>query len=173
MLSAVSYLHRPVSLGKVPFGGAVSPGSSAKVEFKVETGTNDTSALSATLTLSGAPNAKIDKDSFSETGLWWVKASDFDVNVSNNGRTATVKYIDPSLLNPNTTFTFSFDVDVTSPSSYMAQVCSVAQGEVTFDNSTLTVQGSSDTWCFPIVALSEAGPAPAEVTSSSPTSTVS
>ncbi|MBQ1427631.1 MAG: hypothetical protein IIZ04_02075, partial [Aeriscardovia sp.] len=159
--------------GGVSGSDVVSPGSYAKVDFTVETGTTPSSALSATLTLSGAPNAQIDKSSFSQSGLWWVTDSDLDVTLSNNNRTAVIKYIDPSLLNANTTFTFSFNVDVTSPSSYVAQVCSVAQGEVTFDNSTLTLQGSSDTWCFPVVALSENLPSPSQVTSSSPTSTVS
>ncbi|MBO7717847.1 MAG: hypothetical protein J6S17_03490 [Aeriscardovia sp.] len=159
--------------GGVSGGDVVSPGSYAKVDFTVETGTTPSSALSATLTLSGAPNAQIDKSSFSESGLYWVTDSDFDITLSNNNRTAVIKYIDPSLLNANTTFTFSFNIDVTSPSSYTAQVCSIAQGEVTFDNSTLTLQGSSDTWCFPVVALSENSPSPSQITSSSPTSTVS
>ena len=159
--------------GGVSGSDVVSPRSYAKVDFTVETGATPSSALSATLTLSGAPNAQIDKGSFSESGLYWVTDSDFDVTLSNDNRTATIKYIDPSLLNANTTFTFSFNVDVTSPSSYMDQVCSVAQGEVTFDNSTLTLQASSDTWCFPIVALSESAPSPSQVTPSSPTSTVS
>ncbi|MBQ1348041.1 MAG: hypothetical protein IIY58_01610, partial [Aeriscardovia sp.] len=143
----------------------VQPGSSTTVDFTVETGPTPTSALSATLNLSAAPNAQIDKSGFKVSGGRKINASDFLVSLSDANRTATIKYTGSGSLPEDRNITFYLDVDVTSPQSYMSEVCSVANDEVVTDNSTLTLTGSSYTWCFPIASLSQAQPSPSVLSS--------
>ena len=143
----------------------VQPGSSTTVDFTVETGPTSTSALSATLNLSAAPNAQIDKSGFKVSGGRGISASDFLVSLSDANRTATIKYTGSGSLPEDRNITFYLDVEVTSPQSYMSEVCSVANDEVVTDNSTLTLTGSSYTWCFPIASLSQAQPSPSVLSS--------
>ncbi len=143
----------------------VQPGSSTTVDFTVETGPTSTSALSATLNLSAAPNAQIDKSGFKVSGGRGIKASDFLVSLSDANRTATIKYTGSSSLPEDRKITFYLDVEVTSPQSYMSEVCSVANDEVVTDNSTLTLMASSYTWCFPIASLSQSQPSPSVLSS--------
>ena len=145
----------------------VSPGSSATVEFSVQTGPSSTSALSATLNLSAAPNAQIEKNSFKVSKERGIDASDFQASLSNGDRTAFIKYIGSTSLPADKKITFSFAVAVTSPASYLSEVCSVARDEVVSDTSTLTLTASSDTWCFPIASLSQPQPSASSLSSPS------
>lgn len=150
----------------------VQPGSSTTVDFTVETGPTPTSALSATLNLSAAPNAQIDKSGFKVSGGRGISASDFLLSLSDENRTATIKYTGSDSLPEDRKITFSLDVEVTSPQSYMSEVCSVANDKVVTDNSTLTLMASSYTWCFPISPLSQSQPTPSVLASSSSSSQI-
>ena len=150
----------------------VQPGSSTTVDFTVETGPTPTSALSATLNLSAAPNAQIDKSGFKVSGGRGISASDFLLSLSDGNRTATIKYTGSDSLPEDRKIAFSLDVEVTSPQSYMSEVCSVANDKVVTDNSTLTLMASSYTWCFPISPLSQSQPTPSVLASSSSSSQI-
>lgn len=143
----------------------VQPGSSATADFTVETGPAPTSALSATLNLSAAPNARIEKSGFKVSGGRGISASDFLLSLSDENRTATIKYTGSGPLPEDRKIAFSLDVEVTSPQSYMSEVCLVANDEVVTDNSTLTLKAGSYTWCFPTASLSQAQPSPSVLSS--------
>ena len=129
----------------------VKPGSFESLKFTVETGPTSTSGLSATVSLSGASNAKIDTSDLqgyvngnSNPIYGPILSAAFDISLSNDDRTATIRYNGSSGdLGALTSYTFSLKVDVTSPASNMAEVCSVTQGSTT--SGTLSLQGKSNT----------------------------
>ena len=139
----------------------VKPGSAESLRFTVETGPTSTSGLSATVSLSGASNAKIDTSGLqgyvngnSNPIYGPILSAAFDISLSNDDRTATIRYNGSSGdLGALTSYTFSLKVDVTSPASNMAEVCSVTQGSTT--SGTLSLQGKSNTWCFAVASISQ------------------
>ena len=161
-----------------PFSsGIYKPGSTASVSFTVMTGPGATSALNAAYSLSGAPNARIISKGFGARGQRGVRVtpSDFSLSIAPNGRSADIKWISKSALAQYVKIFFTLRVEVTAPTSNMAEVCSVAQESLTSNSGTLSLKSQSYVWCFSVGSLSQSVsyPGASDLTSSGSSATVS
>ncbi|MBR6439856.1 MAG: hypothetical protein IKS61_00840 [Aeriscardovia sp.] len=153
------------------------PGSTASVNFTVMTGPGATSALNATYSLSGAPDARIISKGFNARGQRGVRVtpSDFSLSIAPDGRSADIKWISKSALARYVKIFFTLRVEVTASTSNMAEVCSVAQESLTSNGGTLSLNSQSYVWCFAVDSLSQSVSysGAADLTSSGSPATVS
>lgn len=171
----------------------VKSGTSVKAQFTVDVD-EDASGFTASLTIYGSSDASIDEKDLvaylpgsrnfdTDTAYWNVSTLSMFVNISlsksNGAQTLSIAWdnndVPPDIgdmtLGP---ITFTVPISVTANSgSDMAEVCSVAQGSVSFYQGLLEgmqIGGKSNTWCFAISSISSSSPVPDSLSPSSSSS---